>query len=61
LASEQDDEWLDGACYLNMEGLREQRKVQLPLAARERPKFFVTAVPLRLAPLAYAPPQQQKM
>jgi len=33
LASERDDEWLDGACYLNMEALREQSKVQLPLAA----------------------------
>lgn len=33
LASETDDEWLDGACYLNMEALREQNKVQLPLAA----------------------------
>jgi len=33
LASEQDEEWLDGACYLNMEPLREQRKVQLTLAA----------------------------
>ena len=28
-----DDEWLDGACYLNMKALREQGKVQLPLAA----------------------------
>lgn len=33
LASETDDEWLDGACYLNMEALREQSKTQLPLAA----------------------------
>ena len=33
LASEQDEEWLDGACYLNMEPLREQTKVQLALAA----------------------------
>jgi putative transposase len=33
LASETDDEWLDGACYLNMEALREQSKRQLPLAA----------------------------
>jgi transposase-like protein len=33
LASERDDEWLDGACYLNMEALREQSKAQLPLAA----------------------------
>jgi transposase-like protein len=33
LASETDDEWLDGACYLGMEALREQSKVQLPLAA----------------------------
>jgi transposase-like protein len=33
LASEQDEEWLDGACYLNMEPLREQSKVQLALAA----------------------------
>lgn len=33
LASEADDEWLDGACYLNMEALREQNKTQLPLAA----------------------------
>jgi transposase-like protein len=33
LASEQDEEWLDGACYLNMEPLREQSKVQLTLAA----------------------------
>ena len=33
LASETDDEWLDGACYLNMEALREQSKMQLPLAA----------------------------
>ena len=33
LASETDEEWLDGACYLNMEPLREQRKVQLALAA----------------------------
>lgn len=33
LASERDDEWLDGACYLNMETLREQSKAQLPLAA----------------------------
>jgi putative transposase len=33
LASERDDEWLDGACYLNMEVLREQNKTQLPLAA----------------------------
>jgi putative transposase len=33
LASERDDEWFDGACYLNMEALREQSKIQLPLAA----------------------------
>ena len=33
LASETDDEWLDGACYLNMEALREQSKIQFPLAA----------------------------
>ncbi len=33
LASETDDEWLDGACYLNMEALREQNKTQLSLAA----------------------------
>ena len=33
LASERDDEWLDGACYLNMETLREQSKARLPLAA----------------------------
>jgi putative transposase len=33
LASETDDEWLDGACYLNMEALHEQSKTQLPLAA----------------------------
>jgi putative transposase len=33
LASETDDEWLDGACYLNMEALREQNKIQLPIAA----------------------------
>lgn len=33
LASETDDEWLDGACYLNMEALREQSKVILPMAA----------------------------
>jgi putative transposase len=33
LASETDDEWLDGACYLNMEVLREQNKTHLPLAA----------------------------
>jgi putative transposase len=33
LASETDDEWLDGACYLNMEALREQSKSQLQLAA----------------------------
>ena len=33
LASERHDEWLDGACYLNMEALREQSKTQLPLAA----------------------------
>jgi len=33
LASEQDEEWLDGACYLNMEPLREQQKVQLTLVA----------------------------
>jgi transposase-like protein len=33
LASETDEEWLDGACYLNMEPLREQQKVQLALAA----------------------------
>ena len=32
LASETDDEWLDGACYLGMEALREQRKIQLPMA-----------------------------
>ena len=33
LASERDDEWFDGACYLNMEALREQSKIQFPLAA----------------------------
>jgi putative transposase len=33
LASETDDEWFDGACYLNMEALHEQNKTQLPLAA----------------------------
>jgi len=33
LASERDDEWFDGACYLNMEALREQRKIQFPMAA----------------------------
>jgi transposase-like protein len=33
LASETDDEWFDGALYLNMEALREQNKTQLPLAA----------------------------
>jgi putative transposase len=33
LASETDDEWLDGACYLNMEALREQSKSRLQLAA----------------------------
>jgi transposase-like protein len=33
LASEIDEEWLDGACYLNMEPLREQKKIQLALAA----------------------------
>ena len=33
LASETDDEWLDGACYLSMEALREQSKIQLPMAA----------------------------
>lgn len=33
LASERDDEWFDGACYLNMEVLREQSKIQFPLAA----------------------------
>jgi len=33
LASERDDEWFDGACYLNMEALREQSKIQLPMAA----------------------------
>lgn len=33
LASEQDEEWLDGARYLNMDPLREQSKVQLALAA----------------------------
>jgi Transposase, Mutator family len=33
LASETDDEWLDGACYMNMEALREQSKTQMPLAA----------------------------
>lgn len=33
LASETDDEWLDGACYLSMEALREQNKTQIPLAA----------------------------
>ena len=36
-----DDEWLDGACYLSMEALREQSKVQLPLAALKdgEPRF----------------------
>jgi len=33
LASEIDEEWLDGACYLNMEPLREQKKMELKLAA----------------------------
>src|SRR5262249_19342207 len=33
LASETDDEWFDGAVYLNREALREQNKIQLPLAA----------------------------
>ena len=33
LVSERDDEWFDGACYLNMEALREQSKTQLPMAA----------------------------
>lgn len=33
LASERDDEWFDGACYLNMEALREQSKTQFPMAA----------------------------
>lgn len=33
LANEIDEEWLDGACYLSMEALREQNKVQLALAA----------------------------
>jgi putative transposase len=33
LASETDDEWFDGAVYLNMEALREQNKTQLLLAA----------------------------
>ena len=33
LASETDDEWLDGACYLSMEALREQSKIQMPMAA----------------------------
>jgi putative transposase len=33
LASETDDEWMDGACYLNMELLREQSKTEIPIAA----------------------------
>jgi len=33
LASERDDEWFDGACYLSMEALREQSKIQFPMAA----------------------------
>jgi transposase-like protein len=33
LAVEQHEEWLEGARYIDMEPLREQRKVKLALAA----------------------------